>query len=170
MGRSRDARTLQVLLRAETGIDGVEVRWDQCAGGRGFRWHVLWPDDPTEEAMRGHLTRLVALHWLDLDPEQLALARVVQPLSVALAMVRNVRLGQPPLGGWRAGWELADHVAMENYPERGAAEDLALAAVLVRLTGGVQSAMAKELTRTSLAGLREQLVLPANVIPLRPRR
>lgn len=172
MSRSRSARTLQVLLRAETGVEEVELRWDSSTVSRGgWAWHVLWPDGPTEAAMRGHVRRLVRMHRLDLDPERLALARTVQPASVALAMVRNLRLGQPPLGSANSAWDFAAAAEAESHPERGTPEDVALAGHLDRLCRGLVPEMAAWLTRYGLDGLRREAgPAPANVIPLRRPR
>ncbi|HVW40355.1 MAG TPA: hypothetical protein VHC18_03300 [Amycolatopsis sp.] len=104
--RARAARDLQALLAAETGVE-VEVIWDRSATSRGWQWHLAWADGPSERAMRADVDRITALRASELLADDLAYLRAVQPRSVALSMVRNVRLGQPPLGRHAHIWELA---------------------------------------------------------------
>jgi hypothetical protein len=168
-GRSTEARNLQLRLGAETGIR-VEVCWNSSGGSRGWRWHVMWSDGPTETAMRALVDR-VGREYRQLDVDALTYVRIVQPLSVALAMVRNVRLGLPPLGDAQQSWEFEDSLTETEYPERGSADDAALAGVLAQL-GGYHSTdqMVTALNRYGLAGLRAVTTPPDNVVPLhRPR-
>lgn len=134
--RSRGHRLLQLDPAARTGVP-VEVRWDSSPlserSPRRWAWHVLWPDGPTVTAMRAHAERASAA-LAGVDVERLVFARTVQPAAYALAMIRNLRLGQPPLGQHRSVWALEDWLTRENYPERGSGEDVELATRLVRLS------------------------------------
>lgn len=151
-------------LAGETGVD-VELRWDASGGSHGWKWHVLWSDGASVPAMRGHVERLA--RWLRvLDPARLHYSRVVRPRSFAVAMVRNVRLGQPPLGGHIVGW-LFQHVGDSGYPERGDAGDLVLADVLGQLGGWRVEEMPAVLDRVGLVGLRAELAAADNVVSLR---
>lgn len=170
MSRSRDAHRLQLRLETETGVR-VQVRWDSSAGSRGGRWHVSWADGPTEASMRTHADRF-APDYPTLDPSALIYSRVVQPRSQALAMLRNVAAGDPPLGA-HDHWQLLEQ-ELDNldYPERGTSDELALAGVLGRLSAYREAEMPEVLARYGLAGLRAELNPPDNVLPLArgPRR
>jgi hypothetical protein len=165
VNRSRDVWRLQGLLGAETGVR-VQVRWDHSASSEGWKWHVSWSDGPTLEAMCARAERLCR-ELVNLDAEGLHFERIVQPRSYALAMVRSVRLGQPPLGDHGSTHLLGLELDRANYPKQGAAEDVALAGVLVLLSHGLEHEMPALLDRTGLAGLRAELGRPDNVFPLR---
>jgi hypothetical protein len=168
MSNSRKARALEHLLAAETGVP-VEVRWDKSIAcehrHRRWAWHVSWPDGPTVEGMRAkteqHGARLPGL-----DPEGFVYQRIVQPRSYALAMLRQVRLGQPPLAHYGTVYALSDRLWRKPYPERGTAEELALADRLVRLAGGYEHRMAAVLAEHGLDALTGDLAT-GNVVPLR---
>ena len=163
--RARSARRLSAVIAAETGID-VEIRWDASAGSRGWRWHVVWSDGPSESAMRGHAERILHLRQYDLAVADLVYLRTVQPFSVALALVRNARLGQDPLGDHDSVPELEESLRATSYPEQGAEDDRLAAATLCQLTDYVTSAMPAVLARHGATGLRAGVDLPDNVVPL----
>lgn len=154
-----------MILSAETGIE-VEVRWDASASSHGRHWHVVWADGPTDSGMRGHAERILHLRGADLDAADLIYLRTVQPLSVALCMVRNVRLGQPPLGDHRSLCELEDALRQSSYPEQSSEDDIVLATQLGQLTNFNEAAMPEVLAAHGIAGLRAQLAPPDNVLPL----
>lgn len=166
MDRRTEAHRLQALLSAETGVP-VELNWTDPGAGK-YRWHVEWCDGPTKDAMRAHVDRLTP-RYATLKPAELRYSRIVQPLSAALFMVRNVRLGLPPLGDMDSVWDLEWHFIDTNYPERGTEEDLLRAKELVKQSNGLADQMLEILTG-------EQGVVPAvvqsgdNVIPFKPRR
>lgn len=164
--RSAQARRLQVQLSMETGVP-VEVQWDSSSRSSGWKWHVIWNDGPTRNGMIALVDRLLPAASA-LNPKSLVYLRTIQPISVALAIVRNLRLGQPPLGEHRYGWDLEDHLLEVPYPERGTDDDLQLAAELCRLSafGDVQT-IAELAGRHGIAGLRARLVPPDNVLPFR---
>ena len=151
--RARSARHLGAVVAAETGIE-VEVRWDASAGSRGWRWHVVWSDGPSESAMRGHTERILHLRDYGLVAADLVDLRTVQPLSVALILVRNARQGQHPLGDQGSVHELEESLRATSYPEQGTEEDRRLAATLCQLTDYVTSAMPAVLAAHGAAGLR----------------
>jgi hypothetical protein len=165
VSRSRDARSLQLALQSATGVP-IEVRWDASGGSIGWKWHVIWSDGPTVAAMRAHVD-LAGAGLAALDVEQLVYQRIVQPMSFAITMVRNVRLGQPALGDHRSVWLLASELDDTNYPEQASVEDLALARVLARLSDHLEADMPAVLDRRGLAGLRNELAPPSNVLPFR---
>jgi hypothetical protein len=98
--------------------------------------------------------------------EALHYERIIQRRSYALAMVRNVRLGQPPLGDHGSTWLLGGQLRRANYPEQGESDDMVLAGVLVRLCHGLESELPKLLDRMGLTGLRVELARRNNVVPL----
>ena len=138
--RSRAARLLRARLGMQSGVQ-TEVEWTNSSASRGWAWHVSWSDGPTVQAMRGRTERLLR-EIGGLDPARLHYSRIVQPRALALAMVRNVRLGQPPLGHRGSLWSFQDALDAESYPERGSAEELALADRLGRLSGWSDDRMA----------------------------
>lgn len=87
-------------------------------------------------------------------------------------MVRNVRLGLPPLAAdGVTDWEFEDRMRDTSYPERdGSDEDRALAAVLSTTAEHSRQEMPLLLRRVGLAGLHAELDLPANVTMLSSRR
>jgi hypothetical protein len=165
VSRSREARSLQLALQSATGVP-IELRWDASGGRGGWKWHVTWSDGPTVAAIRAHVD-LAAAHQTALDVDQLVYQRVVQPLSFAIAMVRNVRLGQPTLGDHRSVCLLAGDLDDTNYPEQSSDEDLALARVLARFSNYLEAEMPAVLDRYGLDGLRAELAPPNNVLPFR---
>jgi hypothetical protein len=166
VSKSAEAHRLGVQLSAETGIT-VVVQWDSSTQSRGWRWHVMWPDGPTVTGMTALVDRLLPAASA-LDRTAMVYLRTIQPLSVALAIVRNIRLDQPPLGDHRSGGALEHHLKDVPYPERGTADDVDLAAELCRLVpaGGAQD-MADTAGRYGIAGLRARLEPPDNVLPFR---
>lgn len=84
-------------------------------------------------------------------------------------MVRNVRLGQPPLGEWETTWDLERQLRETNYPERGTPDDLARAEELLHESGGVTEYMAGLLERNRLQDAISES-RQDNVIPLRRPR
>jgi hypothetical protein len=92
-----------------------------------------------------------------LDPAELRYARRISVRAHALAMLRQVRLGRPPLGEHGSVVELDDWLTSEPHPQRGTPEELALADRLVQLAGGTDllapSRMADLLTTHGLTGL-----------------
>jgi len=165
---SRQAQALEHLLAAETGVP-VEVRWDNSIASahrpRRWAWHVSWPDGPTVEGMRAKAEQHAAL-LPGLDPDGLVYQRIVQPRSYALAMLRQVRLGQPPLASHGTVHALSDWLCREPYPERGTAEELALADRLVRRSGGHEHRMPAVLAEHGLDALTGDLDT-GNIVPLR---
>jgi hypothetical protein len=145
----------------------VALLWDSLSRSRGWQWHVTWPDGPTVGAMTALVDRVLPAGSA-LDRTALEYLRTIRPISVALAVVRNIRLGQPPLGDHRSGWALEHHLDGVPYPERGTAADVELAAELCRLVpaGGAQD-IADAAGRYGLAGLRARLAPPGNVLPFR---
>jgi hypothetical protein len=168
--KSSEAVALQVQLTSETGVR-VAVQWDSSSASRGWRWHIMWPDGPTVDGMTALVDRLLPTGSA-LDRSALVYLRTIQPASVALAIVRNLRLNLPALGEHRSGWGLEEHLRDVPYPERGVDEDLQLAAELLRLTpAGSARDLADTAARYGLAGLRARLEPPDNVLPFRrPRR
>lgn len=138
------------------------------AGSRGWRWHVVWVDGPSETAMDAAAERVLRLRGSDLAADTLAYLRTIPRLSVALAMVRNVRLGRPALGEHRTVWELEAALRAAEYPEQGSEEDRELAAALARITGYNEQRMPATLDQYGLAGLRAEIEPPDNVVPLFP--
>ncbi len=171
MSRSRDAHRLKLRLETETGVL-VQVRWDSSADSRGWRWHVSWADGPTEASMRTYLEHL-APQYPTLDPSALVYSRVVQPNTLALAMIRTVAADwQPALADPDYLRLLSEELDNADYPERGNPDELALAGVLERLSTDREAEMPEVLARYGLAGLRAELNPPDNVLPLAkgPRR
>ncbi len=66
------------------------MRWDSSSASRGFKWHVMWSDGPTVAGMTALVDRLLPAASA-LDRTALVYLRTVQPISVALAIVRNLR-------------------------------------------------------------------------------
>jgi hypothetical protein len=168
VSRSRGHRLLQLDLAAATGVP-VEIRWDSSSLSadrpRKWAWHVIWSDGPTVAAMRAKAEQ----HAADLtgvDADQLVYSRTVQPQAYALAMIRQVRFGRPPLGDHRTLWGLTDWLDNEPYPERGTPDELELAARLVRLSRGLEAGMVELLDRHGLAALTGSLDT-GNVTPIR---
>lgn len=167
--RSSEASTLQVQLAAETGIP-AGVQWDSSSASHGFEWHVMWSDGPTVAGMTALVDRLLPAASA-LDRTGLVYLRTVQPISVALAIVRNLRINLSPLGEHRSAWALEDHLTGVPYPERGVAEDLELAGELLRLVpDGDAQDLVHAAVRYGLTGLRAQLAPPDNVLPFRRPR
>jgi hypothetical protein len=167
--KSAEARRLWLQLSAETGV-AVIVQWDSSAQSNGWQWHVIWPDGPTVEGMTALVDQLLPATSA-LDRTGLVYLRTVQPISVAMAIVRNLRVNLPPLGEYDSSWELEDHLRDVPYPERGTDSDAEVAAELLRLA---PSGHAEELTdlasRYGFVGLRARLSPPANVLPFRRTR
>lgn len=164
MSRSKDAHRLKLRLETETGVP-VQVRWESSADSHGWRWHVSWPDGPTEASMRTRADRF-APDYPTLDPSALIYSRVLQPRSQALAMLRNVMAGDPPLGAHAHRMLLEQELDNLDYPERGTSDELALAGVLGRLSADREADMPEVLARYGLVGLRAELNPPDNVLPL----
>ena len=165
MNRTSEARHLQATLSAETGVV-VEIVWDRSALSPGWRWHVLWPDGPTERAMRAHVERITALRSAALTAGDLVYLRTVRTGSLALTMVRNVRLGQPPSAAMAASGNSRTSCTEPNTPSRAS----------LRISAEPQSwrssptmthpAMTALLLRIGLAGLDETAPAESNVISL----
>ena len=167
--KSTEARQLQVQLAAETGV-GVVVQWDSSSASRGWRWHIMWPDGPTVDGMTALVDRLLPATSA-LNRSALVYLRTIQPASVALAIVRNLRLNLSAVGEHRSGWELEHHLEQVPYPERGVDEDLQLVGELVRLApAGDAQNLTDTADRYGLTGLRARLEPPDNVFPFRQRR
>lgn len=166
MGNSAEARRLHVQLAAETGVP-VEVQWDSSGSARGRQWHIIWYDGPTPTGMAALVDRLLS-PTSTLDRDTLVYLRTIRPVTVALAVVRNLRLGQPPLGEHQDGWNLEDHLLETPYPERGTDDDLELAAELSRIADfGDAQTIADHADRYGLAGLRVRLTPADNVLVFR---
>ena len=166
--RSRAARLLRARLEMESGVQ-TEVEWTSSSASRGWAWHVSWSDGPTVQAMRG-LTERLLREIGGLDPARLRYLPIVQPRAAALAMIRNVRLGQPPLGHHGSMWAFQDALDAESYPERGSAEELALADRLGRLSGWFEERMVAILDEHGVTALANPA--SGNVISItrHPRR
>jgi hypothetical protein len=148
----------------------VQVRWDSsgtsAARGRGgWAWHVDWSDGPTRDQMRAVADR-VAGDYPAIDPGELVYQRVLQPMSLALAMIRNVSAGQPPLGEHRTETNLRWAIDDTPYPERGTEEELELAGRLGRLSGGAEHRMIELLAGHGLGALTGDLPGDGTVVPL----
>jgi hypothetical protein len=168
--RSRTAGQLAARLSAETGVP-VQVRWDSSGtsarrGRGGWAWHVDWSDGPTRDQMRDVVDR-VAGDYPAIDAGELVYQRMIQPAAVALAMIRNLRAGRPPLGEHRhevTFWQqLHDEVP---YPERGTDEEQDLADRLGRLTKWADHEMAELLATHGLGALTGDLPGDGTVVPL----
>ena len=90
--RTRAAWQLCRRLEMATGV-GVEVIWDKPTGSGGWWcWQVRWSDGPSEPAMRA-----IAERWLreigGFEPDVLRYARLLTQRTIAMAMIRQVRLG-----------------------------------------------------------------------------
>lgn len=169
--RSRSYRLLQLDLAATTGVP-VEVRWDSSSlsarrPGK-WAWHVFWSDGPTTAGMRAKAEQ-AAVDLSGLDVDELVYSRIVQPGAYALAMIREVRRGRPPLGGHRTTSLLGYWLDNEPYPERGTPDEIELATRLVRLSRGLEPVMVDLLTEHGLAVLTGN-VDADNVTPLRRDR
>jgi hypothetical protein len=167
--RSSEAFTLQLRLASETGVV-VAVQWDSSSASHGFKWHVLWANGPTIDGMTALVDRLLPATSA-LDRTTLVYLRTVQPISVAMAIVRNLRLNLPALGEHRSGWGLEEHLRDVPYPERGVDEDIELATELLRLTPeGSARDLADTAGRYGLTGLHARVAPPDNVVPFRRAR
>lgn len=94
--------------------------------------------------------------------------RALQPVSVALVIVGNVPLGVPPMGDFRRGGELEDHLRDAHCPERATDSDVEPAAELCRHSpAGIAQDMADEADLLQRAELRARLTPPDKVLPLR---
>jgi hypothetical protein len=81
----------------------------------------------------------------------------VQPRSFALAMIRNVRLGQPPLASHQTLWAFEADLECTECPEQGNEDDRALAAALGRSARWRPEEMPRELERAGgIDGLRAE--------------
>ena len=172
--KTRDARELAIALSATTGVP-VELRWDTSTGSRararGWAWHVDWADGPTVTAMRVHAEREITERRLAaITAGDLVYARILLATSFAIVMVRNVRLGQRPLGGHDNLWRLHEELEETDYPEQGSPEDIEVARVLAGLADHHEHEMPAVLIRYGLAGLHAQVDPPTNVLPFRRRR
>ena len=170
MTRSSDAARLRVQLSAETGVS-VLVQWTKTPATPGFRWYVIWAGGPTVDDMTALVDRLLPADSA-LDRAALMYLRTVHPVSVALAVVRNLRLGLGPLGGHVSAWDLERHLDDIPHPEHGAAEDLELATELDRLADGNTHQITTLAAQYGLDGLSSHLEalhreLPDNVLPFR---
>jgi hypothetical protein len=171
MNRAREAYALARRLTALTGVD-VEVRWHPSAASQRRQWHVIWSDGPSPATM-SDLVQRAGQDLRDLTASTLAYHRIIQPHTIALCMVRNARLGHPPLGVHRTVRLLAEQLRNADYPERGEPDEIALADTLTRLSHHREAQMPAVLTRYGLAGLGSngaRSSAPNNVVPLRPRR
>lgn len=170
MTRSSEVARLRVQLSAETGVS-VLVQWTTCVAGQQLQWHVIWAGGPTVNAMTALVDRLLPAASA-LDRNALVYLRTVHPVSVVLAVVRNLRLGLGPLGDHVSAWDLELHLHDVPYPERGAAADLELATELCRLAEGDTHQITTLAAQYGLDGLRSHLdaperELPNNVLPFR---
>ena len=95
---------------------------------------MSWLDGPTAARMRGIAER--AAGEAGFDPDELVYARGLSGRPYALAMIRQVRLGRPPLGDHGSVLALEDWLWTEGNPQRGSAGDLEFADRVVRDTGG----------------------------------
>lgn len=171
MSRSRAHRLLQLDLAATTGVP-VEVRWDSSHSSAsmpgGWAWHVFWSDGPTVAGMRAKAEQ-AARTLAEVDPDRLVYDRQLQPRSYALAMIRQVRLSQPPLGHHDTLAGLTDWLHNEPFPERGDTAEVELAERLVHLSRGLEAAMVGLLDQHGLAVLTGT-ISSDTVIPLRRDR
>jgi site-specific recombinase XerD len=151
-GAAAERRAFRVRLAAETGVP-VGLRWD--SHGAGWRWHLIWTDGPSDRTMAALADR-IARDFTHVDPTALVFQRSLRPTTVALAVVRNVRLGEPPFGDTSYAWAFTERLKTVDYPERGAVEDVAAAAVLDRLTHSVTADLPALIRRHGLDGLRAQ--------------
>lgn len=169
--RSVAARHLRRRLEMETAV-GVDVVWDKWPGNSGWSWLVCWSDGPTVPAMRAIAER--ALRDIGgIDADAARYARMLSQRAIALAMIRQVRLGRPPLGCHHDLSAFLDSLDAESYPEQSSDEDLAAAERLARRCDWLDWRMAEILTRDGLAAIGERpLADPpgSNVIPINSRR
>jgi hypothetical protein len=133
----------------ETGI-GVKVIWDHSADSGGWGWQVHWSDGPSVPAMRAIAERALR-EILGLDPEALRYARMLQQRTIALAMIRQLRLGQQPLGDHQELESFLDALDAESYPEQGSEEELAAANQLARRSDWLDWRMVEILAKGGLA-------------------
>jgi hypothetical protein len=147
---------------------GVEVIWDKPTGRGGWCWQVRWSDGPSVPAMRVMAER--ALHEIgSLAPDGLRYARLLTQPTIALAMIRQLRLGRPPLGEHGDLESFLDALDNESYPEHGCDEELAAAERLGGLSDWLDWRMAEILAQAGLAAIAERR--PGdNVISFHARR
>jgi len=171
--KSRQAGDLAATLSLATGVK-VDISWNALRASKrlgDWAWYVEWADGPTASAMQVLVERELARQKrLALQPNDLAYLRTVQPGSLALAMVRNVRQGMPPLGRHPSLWQLEVALEEVNDPELGTAQDVSVANVLVRLANDLPDRMPALLVQYGLAGLRAEIDPPANLRRLWPNR
>ncbi len=165
--RTRAAGHLRRRLEMATGV-GVEVIWDKPTGRGGWRWQVRWSDGPSVPAMRVIAERTPG-EIGGPAPNALRYARLLTQPTIALAMIRQVRLGQPPLGEHGDLESFLDALDTESYPEHGSDEELAAAERLARLSDWLDWRMAEILAKAGLVAIAERR--PGdNVIPFHARR
>ena len=140
-------------------------RPDVRAGGPGT---CFWSDGPTVAGMRAKAEK-AARTLPEVDADRLVYDRQVQPRSYALTMIRQLRLGQPPLGHHEELAALGDWLRNEPYPERGDAAEVELADRLVHLSRGLEAAMVGLLDQHGLA-VPTGTISSDTVIPLRRDR
>ena len=95
---------------------------------------MSWLDGPTAAGMRAIAGR--AAGEAGFDPGELVYARGLSGRAYALAMIRQVRLGRPPLGDHGSVLALEDWLWTEPNPQRGSPRDLEFADRVIRETGG----------------------------------
>lgn len=93
VSRSRAAQQLARRLTEQAGVP-VEIRWDSSGASSrrpgGWAYHVDWSDGPTVAGM-GELVDQLAGDHPGITPADLVYLRTVQPLAIALVLLRNYR-------------------------------------------------------------------------------
>lgn len=140
----------------------VAIRWDSSGASSrrpgGWAYHVEWSDGPTLAGMRELVDQLTG-DPLTGDPPGITAAdvvyvRTVQPLAVALVLLRTHQAGQPALASASALQQALDDTA---YPERASDADRDLATRLGRLTDWSEVRMIELLGAHGVAALTGDL-------------
>jgi hypothetical protein len=159
----RFAHQLSVVTETAVG-----ARWMPAA--TPDEWQIVWSDGPTVASMRQYAATL-GNAVVGVDPGRLSWVRQIRIDTFALALVTNVRRGEPPLGTAATPAQLREALAHIDYPEWGTPRDVVLAARLVRVADRLETDMVRFLLEHGLAGLGETTPdAGANVIDLRSHR
>jgi len=89
-----------------------------------------------------------------IDAHRFEFHRIVGPVGCALAMVRHVHAGRPPLGHGSDFCEFAAQLDHADDPNQGSPDELQLAHALVSLSCATGETMSQILTQSGLMGLR----------------
>jgi hypothetical protein len=147
------------MLRASTPVAAIIL------SSFAYSWSCVLPSDPAPHRSLRHRRTLTLrqMYRFTTDPrshppspERLVYQRNIQPRAYALAMIRQVRLGRPPLGDYDSTLALDDYLWRESYPKRG--------------TAGLTDRMLTHLTTHGLDALTAEppaVAGDSNVIPLR---